>query len=245
MPSLEPFQRAIAPVISPFFRVYPYRGAMPITRADARGAVSEADRFFYNRTPKVANSTIMESLARASAARQGVDVGAHPKGFFARPSKVSSAVARAIPEGYFKFVFTRDPTTRTLSAYLDKIGKGSRKHLYAAWAKRVGSVEDPSFEQFLEYLADGGLYDDPHWAPQTDCLLIPLENFDFVGRFERLGEDLPHVLNRVFDAEKPVHRAGPSSKGKTIVEAHMTPRATTLLGQLFAHDYEAMGYPAP
>ncbi len=233
--------KAVADMALPFYRHFPC-GAGPVGffTLDLRGACSPGDGFFYNRIPKAANSTVMATLAAYSPHRRTFE--RKPKRAFPRPSRLSGREAAAIAERAYKFTFVRDPYARTLSAYLDKIarGKAQSRHFHR-WR---GATAEPAFIDFLRFLDDGGLHRDPHWAPQSDLLLLPAERFDFIGKVERLGEDLAQVVARVFDpATEPVLlRAGPRTDTRALMADFYTPEAIRTVNRLFARDFEAFGY---
>jgi len=209
-----------------------------------RVAVSPQHRFLYNRLPKNANSTITRSLVDGAAALSGTPADGPAKRHFQRPSRMSGAEVAALGD-YFKFVFVRDPYSRTLSAYLDKIvNRRKQSRSVLKWAEKHG-IDAPSFADFCAYLDDGGLYDDNHWAPQTAGLVLPLAAFDFIGRFETLDRDLKTVHDQLFPrglATTP--RDGPAATGSdTLIDTHYTPVAKTLIRRLFNADFEALGYP--
>ncbi len=243
----ENVHRFIAPYVWPFYSVYRYERNIKITRADARGAISEHDEFFYNRIPKVANSTIVNTLACCSATLRGIHPDVDGKNFFSRPAFVGARIACDIRDKYFKFTFVRNPFTRVLSAYLDKIVRvGSRRHYrrYGQWAAKKGASKTPSFADFCSYLDDGGLYEDAHWAPQLDCLLIPVSEFDFVGRFERLDTDLQTVLKRIFPVQVvSIRSSGPSkTHASDKLHQHYSDREVEIVGRLYADDFRTFGY---
>lgn len=242
----ENVQRFVAPYVWPFFRTYAYRGNIKIGRADARGAISRDDQFFYNRIPKVANSTILNTLVSYSTARRGIQPNVDSKRFYQRPAFASAATAHAIKHKYYKFVFVRNPFTRVLSAYLDKVIRQESPR-YRKWALRKGQPQTPSFADFCRYLDDGGLYADAHWAPQVDCLLIPPSEFDFIGRFENLDEDLHKVLRRIFPDEQPVtHMAGPPRTfAGDKLNKHYSEREFSLIARLYSDDFRVFGYDRP
>ena len=91
-----------------------------------------------------------------------------------------------------KAVFLRNPLTRFLSAYLDKIVK----HEYG------GNRQNWTFEHFVSSVEQG--FSDAHWNPQ--CSLIDcakwLPRIDFIGRVESIAEDTMRMLKRIDAWEK-------------------------------------------
>ena len=120
----------------PFFRVYSYEGNLPINRADARGAVFFRSKLFYNRIPKNANTTIVSVIRQLE--ERVLDQSRLKKGMV-RPSQLWARDVEQLEATFFKFVFTRNPFTRVLSAYRDKISGGRRQAAkFNRWAKRKG-----------------------------------------------------------------------------------------------------------
>ena len=53
------------------------------------------------------------------------------------------------------------------------------------------------FSEFVRFLEDGGLFANPHWAPQVS--LVPRTRpLDFVGRVENLPNDLEVIVTRIW-----------------------------------------------
>lgn len=178
-----------------FYKKYPFRSKASIQSADARGCVDLRMGFFCNRIPKAANSTVVSSLATLKLGRKTGSKDA--KRLFRSPSELS-VEQLAHFENLYKFVFVRNPFSRTLSAYLDKV---HRKQQGASGLEVVGQVDQQlardGFLDFLKSLQHGKLFSNAHWAPQSSILLIPLERFDFIGRVETLDQDLSLVLDRL------------------------------------------------
>lgn len=169
--------------LRPFYRRYPYRGHVSAGSADSRGCLDLQLGFFCNRVPKAANSTVVTNLARL---KSGVDVPSkRAKKLFDTPAQLSRSQLAQF-ETLFKFTVVRNPYTRTLSAYLDKIA-------------REVPPKDPQagFAAFVESLARGKLHDNAHWAPQHALMLIPVAHFDFVGKVERLEQDWATIQARL------------------------------------------------
>ena len=240
----DPALAALARGLLPFYRRFPYRGPMAITRIDPRGAAippAPGRRgLFYSRIPKAANSTISRILAEQSGYARRF-AGRNPKDRFLRPSHLNRAEVAALEAEWLKFTFVRNPYTRTLSAFLDKIrGRKPQSRPFYAW---FGGGE-PGYLDFCRFLEAGGLWADMHWAPQSGILLLPLERFDFIGRLERLEEDLSTLLPMAFGPEVrlEMRRAGPSSGANARRAEHFSPEAQAIVARLYAQDFAAFGY---
>jgi len=233
--------------LCPFYRANKYDGNLPINRADARGAVFFRSKFFYNRIPKNANTTIVSVIRQLEHGDDDVAGmgGARAKDGLVRPSELRARDIEALEESFFKFVFVRNPYTRVLSAYRDKISGGRRQaRKFHRWATRKGLSADPCFANFCRYLAEAGLYEDPHWAPQKDCLLLCPSKFDFLGSVENLGTDLREMLWRAFEGEVALDiPMTNSTNSSSKVGEYYTQREIDMVQDLYKADFEAFGYP--
>lgn len=217
----------------PFYRAYPYRNGVSINSADSRGCVDLELGFFCNRIPKAANSTVTASLARYKLGHEVPSRKA--KKLFLHPSQLSSSQVQMLDQ-WFRFTIVRNPYTRTLSAYLDKVERHHRR----------GKNVPNSFAGFLDSLAGGALCDNAHWAPQHALLLLPLEKFDFIGRVESLDQDMAYIRQRILGEDNAPaitnsvlnHATGAVDKLKRYYDAYCVERVQTL----FRQDFEAFGY---
>ena len=177
---LRSSSRIGARLFAPFYRRFPYRGAMDIFKLDPRGAYSPLEPFFYNRVPKAANTSITQTLFTHSAYSPRLARRDNPKYKFQRPIFLSPNQVYKLEYEAFKFTFVRNPYSRVLSAYLDKVGRRKHQGLrFLAWAE--ANNQPASFLGFCRYLDAGGLFLDMHWAPQVEILCLPLECFDFIA----------------------------------------------------------------
>jgi len=241
--------RRASPAISAFYRACPYQGPHWFSEVDTRGAFSQEDRFFFNRIPKSANSTITSALVAQSAARSG-RVVKNEKWYFDRPLSLKAGQMAGFDDEVFKFTFVRNPYSRVLSAFLDKVlGKKSQSRGFYRWWQGQGNGAGrvtPDFLDFCHYLSDGGLNIDIHWAPQVDILLLPPERFDFIGRFEALDQGVPLVLERIFgQAPTALGRSGPRSDANAAMDQHYTDESRAMIATLYAGDIAAFGYEFP
>ena len=146
------------------------------------------------------------------------------------------------------FCFVRNPFTRALSAYLDKIlGPAERRALFLEKLGMPGT-NNLSFVEFLE-LVQRQMPEamDPHWRPQHVHLHRVLA-YDFIGSFERFQQDLhtvltavdPALLNYVVRVDE--HRTDASSMA--LVRRHFADtRAVDLVSQIYERDFALFGYP--
>ncbi|CAI5983777.1 unnamed protein product [Closterium sp. NIES-65] len=150
---------------------------------------------------------------------------------------------------FFRFTFVRNPFSRALSAYSNKLvvtdtpnnktGPGSREY----WNERFFRFVRPQFEllkgeddlvSFPDFMRLVALMKknfrwkmDRHIAPQVDVCFMQMIKYDFVGRFESLEEDAKYVVNRFGGDHLDIFNFG--------VNAHQT-RADTKLVKKYTKD---------
>ncbi|CAI5980737.1 unnamed protein product [Closterium sp. NIES-64] len=118
----------------------------------------------------------------------------------------------------FRFTFVRNPFSRVLSAYNNKLvitdspnnktGPGSREYwnhaffrlIRAQWEAVKKEDDLVSFHDFVKLVGlvfkERRWHMDRHIALQRDVCALGLIKYDFVGRFESLEEDAKYVVNR-------------------------------------------------
>lgn len=217
---------------TPFYKKYPFLCDASIRSADDRGCIDFDLGIFYNRTPKAANSTIVSNLVQLKLGKEIASWDA--KKIFSTPAQLSESQLERFDE-LFKFALVRDPFSRTLSAYLDKIDR-----------KFNQDSEKVSFKDFLKFLKAGKLYSNLHWAPQTSILLLPLEEFDFIGKFENLNQDLALILSKiqkVSQAENDFSRKGPpSTSASDKIKKYYDAECVELMQEMYSKDFELLQY---
>jgi hypothetical protein len=202
-------------------------------------------RYIYVEVPKAACSTIKLTLQRierddraysprnkhARSLSPLLSPLSHPKEFL---------TALASPE-FFRFAFVRDPYSRILAAYFDKlVGEDFERRMRL---DQLGFSDTPSLLAFLQAIERRGTGSDIHWARQVDLLRPDRIAYDFIGRFENFRPDFEHVLARIgsdagWVADAREHRTDASAR---LAEAGAQERA--LIAKIYAADFEAFGYP--
>ena len=137
---------------------------------------------------------------------------------------------------YFKFTFVRDPYSRIVSAWNDKIllgNSGGGKFD----SDLVNRIQD--FRFFVDWLID----QDPktvniHFRPQA---LLVSEEVDFVGRMENFNEDLPNVLKEI--GISPLHKV-PHRNRKNLSRKEIlgSGRVLNAITDYYSLDFERFDY---
>lgn len=213
--------------------------------------ISHRFRYVYVEVPKAGCTAIkgLLQLAEVDGDRSRVAENVHerPTSPLLSPADEEADFERAwADETYFRFTFARNPYTRVLSAYLDKLvtNEWERERRLPQLGFRKNTR--PSFTKFLERISDQDPHDmDIHWTPQTLLLGLPTNTYDRVYRFE----DFQPSLRRMIDAIGiPVHDpsiievpAHPTAANARIAE-HYGPHEIELVQKLYADDFHHLGY---
>lgn len=89
-------------------------------------------------------------------------------------------------EGYFKFAFVRNPWDRVVSCYCNKVLPKNHNAFQECF--------DKDFDYFVNFINKQDLHlTDPHIRLQST--LFPLNEVDFIGRFETYTQDLKYILS--------------------------------------------------
>ena len=105
----------------------------------------------------------------------------------------------------FRFTIVREPISRTVSSFADKIAKGDKQKtkLMRYLGRPVES--DISLSEFLDILAhDEGAQDvDRHWRPQRKEISYDFIDYDYIGDMADLKGALGYAVKRIFNVDAP------------------------------------------
>lgn len=202
----------------------------------------------YLQNPKVCCTSIRESLWRRADVLSGRKTYAGNP-YLAKDSPFCRGLASIEASGLDAFlassVFSvvRNPYSRVLSAYLDKVASPARDgRVWRPFAARYGWNTDgvPTLADVLAALAgDDALAVDQHFRPQYLNLLHPWAGPGFVGRLERMDEVDTYLR------ERRVALGHAASHGKNAAEklaAYFGPAEAKLAATIYAQDFEIYGY---
>lgn len=166
--------------------------------------------------------------------------------------------------GIRKYAMVRDPYSRTLSAYLNKVEqrlppkpKGQGDHFdkvvrdvdaFRQTTLDTNIYPSITFEVFLLWLENSRSHfrNDEHWAPQTSLLRQPSVKFDFIGRFENLDTDSTRILKAMdCDQKFPSHKQVKFAPTRAInkMAQYYTKVTLALVVELFPEDFQNFSYP--
>jgi hypothetical protein len=181
----------------------------------SRIIVDEERGFLYCPIPKAANTAWKAALLGANCPADPQKLHRRDVGF-TYLSSVSEEKLAEIRHRLFKFTFVRDPYSRLLSAFKDKFenastcsdrpGRDPFWFKYGAKLKQdalaAGLAEnsgpDLTFNEFVRLVCRmTPATMNEHWHPQALLACVDEINYDFIGRFERLADDVPVALARL------------------------------------------------
>ena len=186
----------------------------------------------YLSNPKVACSTIKNSLLN------GCDGNVH--------SEIEQICTHPNDQHHTIFTVTRNPFSRALSCYKNKIGWGKEAtgQIWSNFSKRFNLPlkYQPSFYEYLKKLADSE--DSPesfdiHYRPQFFCLHAKHITPSYVGRLEH-PQNLREFLGR-FSIDLQTRNPRPTQSSETY-RHEIKPEEAELIQTIYAVDFEHYGY---
>jgi len=154
----------------------------------------------------------------------------------------------------FKFCFVRNPYTRLLSGYLDKVVRGEpqKNNILEFLGKEDTPETEINFETFVRAVCEMPvLKQDAHWRVQYYHTCQEGIDFDFIGKFEHLENDLRAVADRIgiseFITPETFGAAGKSSRqhatgAADLLRQYYRPELEALVWKGFREDFERFGY---
>lgn len=150
---------------------------------------------------------------------------------------------------FFRFTFVRNPFSRLLSCYLDRIVPGSSRP-YRELIRYMGRPEGtiPAFAEFIEAICAQTPHEqNNHWRVQYHDSLRAVIDYHFIGRQESFAEDFAKVYRKIAGrsptAAELATNASPSRTAATQSLAdYWTPSLQRLVADAYAQDFLFFGY---
>jgi|WetSurSiteA1Bulk_404760.scaffolds.fasta_scaffold28340_1 hypothetical protein len=234
-------------LLAPSLRVNP--------RNNRRAAIYAEKRLIYNRIKKSGNSTILLFLDE-------IVYGTQSSGLSYRTAKNASVQRTVTPfdlpageirrlDDYYKFTIFRNPYSRCLSMFLNKVAPGASPG-YSSVAG-FGDKSAAGFEKFVTFLARGGINANPHFYPQTRLLFFEPKYFSQIGKLENLDLELRRVCKNVnlpypdnLQASEPHHidasAQGRITKADEKLKMYYTKELYSRVRDLYISDFEVGRY---
>lgn len=211
---------------------------------------SMTHRFVYVEVPKAGCTTIKRVLQQAEAGgtltyeRPGI-VHDRAHSPLLAPKDDPAGFREALRGGSFCFCFVRNPFTRTLSAYLDKMVANGHERRRLAPKLGLDPDRPPSFAGFLGAVAEQANQDrDIHWKSQAYLLQPNRMRYAYIGRFEALREQIRAVCDHLsigsYAADLPDtwHATNANSR----MREFYGPSEAELVRRIYEEDFCRFGY---
>lgn len=211
---------------------------IPKEQVPSRLLLSNVWKFVYVGIPKTASTSIRHAL-NTSLGPKVVKQNTWLEDLLATDDRFHD---------YFKFAFVRNPWSRTVSVYKDKIKGRDPDFTLESFN---GLSRGMTFEEFIEWLCESpeGLDEnaDRHWlsqyrfvAPKGELLV------DHVAKFENLDEGWSCIMSRVglSEIKLPVKNRSTSRTQENTKDYrhYYDRRARRLIGERYSEDVELFGY---
>jgi hypothetical protein len=150
---------------------------------------------------------------------------------------------------YFRFVMVRNPYSRLLSCYLDRIVPADSlpyRQLIVAQKRTVGDAV--TFEEFIRTIvAQRPFQQNNHWRVQVHEICHSVIPMDYVGKQEQFADAMRHIWARIAPkVPAPDFTAENKSPSVTSAESRLaefyTPELIDLVRTAYAEDFAVFGY---
>lgn len=227
---------------------------IPVQNFEYAVNVSVKYNYLYVETPKVCCSTIKSVLQRLELndpefyRADFEDI--HNRAFspLLKPSQLGDLERFLDNNQPFRFCFSRNPYSRLLSAYLDKIetNRPQKRNILLQLGKDGEALEEKvSFEDFVVAVCEQPVFFmDAHWRVQYYQTFQERMRYDFFGKMERFADDFSNVLSvlGVDESRFLVSERRHAHGADDLVREFFTPKLAKLVSDKYAKDFAFFGY---
>lgn len=210
--------------------------------------ISARFNYVYISCPKVASSSIKYFLIRNELRGNQIY---HNKFDINRRSfspllnaKQVGLLEEYIDKVGFIFCFTRNPYTRILSCFLDKICDNPTFISKHANMNDGSGLENLTLIKFLQLIDKQEIIDmDPHWRPQYYQTNQDNFDFDFIGKIENYDSDIRKVSNLIgLDINYLEKVTNHSTDSKEKLNKYFDSESIELVNKIYHRDFYHFGY---
>jgi len=214
--------------------------------------VSDRYKYFYLANPKVASTTILRALQLAEVdgdktrvpdadsihRRELSPVLTIPRSHYA------PEIILDTPE-FFRFTYVRNPYTRALSGYLDKVVRDPEERARLLPTLGLPPNAEISFLEFLQAVhAVRDSWRDLHWMTQGRLVQSNNIRYHYIGRFETFSTSFPKLLERMrIDPSyfESAHRPYVTDAGRKLAQ-YLGSEEQQLILTIYESDFVIFGY---
>ncbi len=214
--------------------------------------ISNKYNYMFVETPKVACSTIKVTLQRMELETTELfnKRNIHKREFspLIKPSQVGNFDKFLNRKKLFKFCFVRNPYTRLLSAYLEKIklGKNQKRSILLHMGKYPYNLNtEISFSEFVHVVCEQSIISmDNHWRIQYYQTFQDHINYDFCGKLENFDQDIKTVLSKINKnySKYMLSRRTHSTEANNLLEQYYCSELIKKVQEKYAKDFEYFNY---
>lgn len=198
----------------------------------------------YLHNAKSGCSTVKAGLIQARSPSMGIDL----------PEKLGAQVIHGnwagwnadlglvSPETTFAFTVVRNPYTRLLSAYLDKIARPGILREQFLYSVGLPAGTGLSFKEFIDCLEANDILFDQHWRPQVANVFAGQLRINQVHYLEGFSESKGELENSLgFDVDFATRDShGTSAKSK--LDKYYTDETRDAVLRIYGDDFGVFGY---
>ena len=201
--------------------------------------------------PKISCTTWKRVLFQAKNNGTVLKGNPHRKIIFSWLKDYSPTERKRILDTYYKAMFVREPFARLLSAFKNKVEWKSLEHFKNLdpniLDEDIPKNKFPLFVRFVLSHNHSLITMNQHWRSYEQ--ICPCEaNYDFIGQFENLGHEAPHLLKAIgVDDYVTFPEYHPSKSKPYLLEYYskLTKEEIFKLGKFYEFDFKLFGYDFP
>lgn len=189
--------------LNKFIRTVPASRNLGERKIGGRIHISLTWHFAIYRVPKSANSTLLQTIAsrdpeiRASRWKDRAETQNAKRNLYMKAYDLGPIQAYRMYRSCTKISTARNPYSRALSAYLEKVVDPGKKRSIVTDALGKNLNESVTFFECVNFLQNGGLFANIHWVPQS-CLMPPEHAMDYVVKLETMQSEIETVVRAIF-----------------------------------------------
>lgn len=216
--------------------------------------ISMISKYIYFGNPKVASSTILNTLQSVESRLTGVQsekIHDRENSPLLRPKDIGYEQFLKIikDDSFLKFSFVRNPYSRVLSCYRDKI----IGHLPSRirFTKKFNLLDNFGNDDIIPLSVFLGSirkqqrkHMDSHWRPQTDQILFKFIEYQYIGKLENFNQEFQEVLKKIYPHEEvSVNNFIPHKTNSCNHLNFFDETSKNLVRDIYKEDFENFNYP--